>query len=209
MAGWSSKHTILFILGLAIIAVSANPLFITLEPASMPLKVTLDSTVIFGGSLVGYALFLYLFSTTTPANRLVDFWLRSAGFMRGVLYVWVIPAILITLWYTPHFLSFSLSSSFGLTLEVLSMSFAGLLAGYAWGAMSKTMRTATLFMVFFMSGTMGELLTEEGGVNVFFPANYPFYAQSQILYTGYLMWVISLIPVTYYAAKVLKDMGLY
>jgi hypothetical protein len=71
------------------------------------------------------------------------------------------------------------------------------------------MRTATLFMVFFMSGTMGELLTEEGGVNVFFPNNYPFYTQSEILYTGYLMWVISLIPVTYYAAKVLKDMGLY
>jgi len=205
----NSKYVILLILGIAIIAASVNPFFVTLEPASMPLKVTLDSTIIFGGSLIGYALFLYLFSTTTPANRLVDFWLRSAGFMKGVFYVWVAPAVLITLWYIPRYLSYSLTSVFGLALEVLSMGVAGFLAGYAWGAMSKTMRTATLFMVFFMSGTMGELLTEEGGVNVFFPSNYPFYTQSQILYTGYLMWVISLIPVTYYAAKVLKDMGLY
>jgi hypothetical protein len=204
-----TKRLILFVLGLAVIAASSNPFFTSLEQSSMPLKVTLDSMIVFGGAIVGYALFVYLFSTTTPANRLVDVWLRSASFMKGAFYVWVIPAILITLWYTPHYLSFSLTSTLGLSLEILSMGVAGFFAGYAWGAMSKTMRTATLFMVFFMSGTMGELLTEEGGVNVFFPNNYPFYTQSQILYTGYLMWVISLIPVTYYAAKVLKDMGLY
>lgn len=209
MTDWYRKYIVLLVLGIAIIVVSANPFFVSLEPTSMPLKVTLDSTIIFGGSLIGYAFFLYLFTYTTPANRLADFWLRSAGFMKGVFYVWVAPAILISVWYTPRYLSYSLTSAFGLVLEILSMAAAGLLAGYAWGAMSKTMRTATLFMVFFMSGTMGELLTEEGGVNVFFPNNYPFYTQSQILYTGYLMWVISLIPVTYYAARVLKDMGLY
>lgn len=209
MTNWYTKYILLLILGIAIIFASANPFFVSLEPTSMPLKVTLDSTIIFGGSLIGYAIFLYLLASTTPANRLADFWLRSAGFMKGVFYVWIAPAILITVWYTPRYLSYSLTSTFGLVLEILSMAAAGLLAGYAWGAMSKTMRTATLFMVFFMSGTMGELLTEEGGVNVFFPNNYPFYTQSQILYTGYLMWVISLIPVTYYAAKVLKDMGLY
>ncbi len=209
MTSWQRKYVIILILGIGVIAASVNPFFVSLEPASMPLKVTLDSMIIFGGSLIGYTVFLYLFSTTTPANRLADFWLRSAAFMKGVLYVWVAPAILITLWYTPRYLSYSLTSALGLVLEILSMVAAGFLAGFAWGAMSKTMRTATLFMVFFMSGTMGELLTEEGGVNVFFPNNYPFYTQSEILYTGYLMWVISLIPVTYYAAKVLKDMGLY
>lgn len=208
MAGTPRKELILFVLGLAVVVGSTNPIIAGLEPASMPLKVTVDSMVVFGGALLGYALFLYLFSRTTPANRFADLFLRSAGFMKGVFYVWVIPSILIFLWYTPRYLVFSLTSVGGFVLEVLSMVVAGLFAGLAWGGMGKAMRTATLFMVFFMSGTMGELLTEEGGVNAFFPNNYPFYSQSDILYTGYLMWAISLIPVTYYAVKVLRDMGL-
>lgn len=204
-----SKQLVLFVLGLAVIVGSTNPLIAGLEPMSMPLKVTVDSMVVFGGSLMGYALYLFLFYNTTAANRFADMFLRSAGFLKGVLHVWVLPSILIALWYVPRYLVYSLTNVGGFVLEVLSMGLAGLLAGFAWGAMSKTMRTATLFMVFFMSGTMGELLTEEGGVNVFFPNNYPFYTRSDILYTGYLMWVISIIPVTYYAVRVLRDMGLF
>lgn len=195
--------------GLIVCAASANPLFYALEVSSAPLKVTVDSMLLFGGALIGYAVFYNLQSAATEDRRLLSFFVRSLRLLGGVVYVWVIPAIVVAAWYTPSLLVFSFTSVAGALLEVVSMVLAGVLAGSAWHAMGKVMKSATLFMVFFMSATMGELLTEEGGVNVFFPGNYPYYTQSQLLYTGYVMWLISLVPVTFYAVKFLKDMGMF
>jgi hypothetical protein len=203
------KNRLYFVVGVIVCAASANPLFYSLEEASAPLKVTVDSMLLFGGALVGYAVFHYLQSTATEERRMLSGFVRSLRFLGGVFYVWVIPATVVAAWYTPSLLTFGFTNAAGALLEVVSMAFAGVLAGAGWHAMGKIMKSATLFMVFFMSATMGELLTEEGGVNVFFPGNYPYYTQTQLLYTGYIMWLISLVPVTFYAVKFLKDMGMF
>lgn len=198
------------IIGLAVIAGSANPVLFPLELQSEPTKVSIDTLIIFGGGIIGYALYVYLLNSFTSNDTAANGILRASRLLKGVVFAWILPALIILFWYLPSSVTFSFSSFLGAFLEVVSMAVAGVLAGLAWGGMSKAMHSATLFTVFFMSGTMGELLTEEGGINVFGTPNYfPYYSQAQLLYTGYMMWVISLIPVTFYAVKMLRDLGIF
>lgn len=195
--------------GIALVIASANPLFFAAEHSSMPLKTSIDSLIILGGGLIGFAIFEYIYLVSGARRNLYDYILRASTLFKGVPLTWIIPSVLIAVWYSPNLLVYSLTTPIGELLEVGSMTLAGFLAGLAWGGMSKTMHSVTLFMVFFMSGSMGEILTEEGGLNVFFPTNYPFYAQSQLLYTGYMMWLISLFPVTFFAVRTLRDMKIF
>ncbi|MCL5788826.1 MAG: DUF1404 domain-containing protein [Candidatus Marsarchaeota archaeon] len=209
MSGLSPKSKITAIAGVALIVGAANPLIVGLEPSSMVVKVFSDSMILFAGGLLGYSLYEWFMNSNGRAGGLAYLLYRLAQFLKGIVLVWVVPSAIVVAWYTPRLVTLSLSSPPFTALEVASMTFGGVVAGFAWGSMSRTMRSVTLFMIFFMSGTMGELLTEEGGSNVFFPAGYPYYSQSQVLYTGYMMWLISLIPVTFYAVKFLKDMGMF
>jgi Protein of unknown function (DUF1404). len=185
----------------------SNPLFLNLESSSAPLKVSVDSILVLGGALVGYALFLFL---TYKEGNLRDFYknLLQASFLaKGTLFGWIIPSVILIAWYLPQTLVFSLFSVYGKALEIVSMVVAGLFGGLAWGGMSKAMKSATMFTLFFMSGTMGEIFIEFS--TSFGNSIYPVYSLSQIAYTGYTMWAISVIPVTYFSVKLLKDLGLF
>ncbi|MEM3856977.1 MAG: DUF1404 family protein [Thermoprotei archaeon] len=205
----SGKQKILAVIGVVIAVAAANPLIISLEPSSMVVKVFSDSMLLFAGGVLGFALYLWFMGGGGTTRGPGYGFYRGAKILGGTVYVWLVPAIVVLAWYSPTLVSISLSNGAFTAAEIFSMVVGGVFAGFAWGAMGKTMRSVTLFMIFFMSGTMGELLTEEGGSNVFFPNSYPYYTQTQILYTGYMMWLISLVPVTFYAVKFLKDMGAF
>lgn len=192
------------IMGAVLVASSINPISLELYSQNEVAKNSFDMLLVWGSALIGIYLAELMYSRGGElARRVLSFNYTT----KGLFFSWVVAGSLLTYWYLPGPFDYSVLSTEGHLLEVLSFIIAGLMGGLGWQGMSNVWRSVTLFSIFSMMATMAEIFLELGG---YYSQNlYSVYPVSQFVDTAYVWFAMAFVPSTFYMVKILRDLGIF